>query len=163
MKVSPLMPDWLNLPAGLSATRNSENWEKKAILLKVNLIKMVNPKNSLGIWTRIGLYKKIFHIMVLKNMPLSIPTTALFWSQPWPFLLLTIPTISRIVLSTAVIPNKKSKKYIQWNMFREHLLRNFTGQVLIKDTCPVEFRFANQPKAGFNRVKKTQSRLPGWE
>ena len=77
-----------------------------------NLIKMVNPKSSFGIWTRIGLYKKIFPIMVLKNMPLSIPVTALFWPQPLPLLPLTIPTISRIVLFTAVIPNKKSKKYM---------------------------------------------------
>jgi len=73
---------------------------------------MVHLKSSLGIWTRIGLYKKIFLIMVLKNMPLSIPTTALFWLQPLPLLLLMILTISRIVLFTAVIPNKKSKKYM---------------------------------------------------
>ena len=31
----------------------------------------------------------------------------------------------------------------------------------IKDTCPVEFRFANPPKAGFNRVKKTQPQFFG--
>ena len=48
---------------------------------------MVNPKNSLEIWTRIGSCKKIFLIMVLKNMPLSIPTTALFWPQPLSLLL----------------------------------------------------------------------------
>lgn len=30
---------------------------------------MVNPKSSLGIWTRIGLYKKINPITVLKNPP----------------------------------------------------------------------------------------------
>ena len=85
---------------------------------------MVNPKNSLGIWTRIGLYKKINPITDLKNMPLLIPTTALFWPQPLPLLLLTIPTISRIVLFTAVIPNKKSKKYMLIKDMPENPIEN---------------------------------------